>query len=82
MKIIDVGCGTSKATFGSEISDLMTFRDQNTLSLEDDLGNKKEINCNERRYVPSEIAWLLKTLGFTTIDIFGAKRGHFRETTS
>ncbi|MFC2032739.1 class I SAM-dependent methyltransferase, partial [Chloroflexota bacterium] len=24
-------------------------------------------------YVPSEISWLLKTLGYTKIEIFGAK---------
>jgi hypothetical protein len=27
--------------------------------------------------VPSEITWLLKTLGFTKIEIFGAKLGAF-----
>jgi hypothetical protein len=27
--------------------------------------------------VPSEITWLLKTLGFETIDIFGAKLGAY-----
>ncbi|MBN1283429.1 MAG: class I SAM-dependent methyltransferase [Proteobacteria bacterium] len=57
--------------------DLMTFRDHNTVVLEDDLGNKKELQCNERYYVPSEITWLLKTLGFKKIDIFGAKLGAF-----
>jgi len=57
--------------------DLMTFRDYNTAVFEDDSGNKKELKCNERYYVPSEIAWLLKTLGFKKIDIFGAKLGAF-----
>ena len=57
--------------------DLMTFREQNTISVEDDLGNKKELHCNERYYVPSEITWLLKTLEFKTVDIFGAKLGAF-----
>lgn len=57
--------------------DLMTFRDHNTVVFEDDLGNKKELKCNERYYVPSEITWLLKTLGFKKIDIFGAKLGAF-----
>jgi hypothetical protein len=27
--------------------------------------------------VPSEITWLLKTLGYTKIEIFGAKLGAF-----
>ena len=42
--------------------DLMTFRDHNTIVFEDDAGNKKELKCNERYYVPSEISWVLKTL--------------------
>ena len=57
--------------------DLMTFRDHNTVSFEDDSGNKKELKCNERYYLPSEITWLLKTLGYKKIDIFGAKLGAF-----
>ncbi len=44
--------------------DLMTFRDQSIAYVEDDLGNKKELHCNERYYVPSEITWLLKSLQF------------------
>jgi hypothetical protein len=55
----------------------MTFRDHNTTEVEDDDGNKKELECNERYYVPSEISWLLKTLGYTIIEIFGAKLGAF-----
>ena len=57
--------------------DLMAFRDHNTVVFEDDAGNKKELKCNERYYVPSEITWLLKTLRFKNIDIFGAKLGAF-----
>ncbi len=65
------------ATYGNNSFDLMTFRDHNTTYVEDDLGNKKELQCNERYYVPSEITWLLKTLHFKDIDIFGAKMGAF-----
>jgi len=57
--------------------DLETFRDHNTVVFEDDSGNKKELKCNERYYVPSEITWLLKTLGFKKTGIFGAKLGAF-----
>ena len=57
--------------------DLMTFRDHNTVVFEDDTGNKKELKCNERYYVPSEITWLLKTLEYIKIDIYGAKLGAF-----
>jgi hypothetical protein len=55
----------------------MTFRDHNTTEFEDDFGNKKILECNERYYVPSEITWLLKTLGYKKIDIMGARLGQF-----
>lgn len=58
--------------------DLMTFRDHSIVTVVDDDGQKKELRCNERYYVPSEITWMLKSLGFTKIDIFGAKLGAFR----
>jgi len=57
--------------------DLMTFRDNNTVEFEDDSGNKKTLECDERYYVPCEITWLLKSLGYTAIDIFGARLGAF-----
>lgn len=57
--------------------DLMTFREHNVTTIVDDDGHKKELHCNERYYVPSEITWMLKSLGFTSIDIFGAKLGAF-----
>lgn len=65
------------ATYRSNTFDLMTFRDHNITEIEDDLGNKKTLGCNERYYVPCEITWLLKTLGFKKIEIFGAKLGAF-----
>ena len=65
------------ATCRSNTFDLMTFRDHNIAEVEDDDGNKKELECNERYYVPSEISWLLKTLGYTKMGIFGAKLGAF-----
>jgi len=57
--------------------DLMTFREYSTTTVEDDKGTEKELQCNERYYVPSEITWLLKSLNFKTIDIFGATLGDF-----
>lgn len=65
------------ATYRSNTFDLMTFRDHNITEVEDDNGNKKKLECNERYYVPSEIAWLLKTLGYRKIEIFGAQLGAF-----
>jgi 2-polyprenyl-3-methyl-5-hydroxy-6-metoxy-1,4-benzoquinol methylase len=69
--------GEGNATYRSNTFDLMTFRDHNITEIEDDLGNRKTLECNERYYVPSEISWLLKTLGYKTIDIFGARLGQF-----
>lgn len=65
------------ATYDSKKFDLMTFRDYNITRIVDDNGVEKELECNERYYVPSEITWLLKTLGFTKIEIFGARLGAF-----
>ncbi|RZN36663.1 MAG: class I SAM-dependent methyltransferase [Methanosarcinales archaeon] len=65
------------ATYRSNTFDLMTFRDHNITTVEDDFGNKKELECDERYYAPSEITWLLKMLGFKKIDIYGAKIGAF-----
>jgi len=57
--------------------DLMTFRDVNVTTVRDDLGNTKELQCNERYYVPSEITWLLRSINFRTVDIYGATLGAF-----
>jgi 2-polyprenyl-3-methyl-5-hydroxy-6-metoxy-1,4-benzoquinol methylase len=65
------------ATYDSKNFDLMTFRDYNITKVVDDNGEEKELECNERYYVPTEITWMLKTLGFSKIDIFGAKLGAF-----
>jgi SAM-dependent methyltransferase len=65
------------ATYHSNTFDLMTFRDFNITEFEDDFGNKKRLESNERYYVPSEISWLLKSLGYKKILIFGAKLGAF-----
>lgn len=65
------------ATYKSNTFNLMTFRDLNMTEVTDDLGNKKTLEANERYYVPSEITWLLKSLGFKNIEIFGAKLGAF-----
>ncbi len=65
------------ATYESKGFDLMTFRDHNITRLEDDNGVVQELQCNERYYVPCEITWLLKTLGFSGIEIYGARLGAF-----
>lgn len=57
--------------------DLMSFREISTLEIQDDDGNSKVLECNQRYYVPSEILWLLRTLNFSNINIFGCKIGNF-----
>lgn len=76
-KFCDSTSKDGNATYRSNTFDLLTFRDHNTTEFEDDFGNKKTLECNERYYVPSEITWLLKSLGYKKIDIFGAKLGAF-----
>ncbi len=57
--------------------DVMTLRDRSVVTFENDSGESKEIECNERFYLPSEITWMLKSLGFSKVEIFGAKLGNF-----
>ena len=57
--------------------DLMTFRDKSTFEVKDDQGNLKVLECDERYYMPSEITWLLKTLNFNEINIYGCELGNF-----
>jgi len=70
------------ATYRSNTFDLMTFRDFNITELADDKGNIMSLNCNERYYVPCEITWLLKSLDFSKVEIFGARIGAFSRNDS
>ncbi|MCP5105895.1 MAG: class I SAM-dependent methyltransferase, partial [bacterium] len=57
--------------------DFLTMREYSTVETVDDSGQKKSIKCNDRYYMPSEITWLLETLNFRDIGIFGCKLGRF-----
>lgn len=76
-KFLDTEKGEGCATYRGNSFNLMTFRDHNITEIEDDSGKMMSLECNERYYVPSEITWLLKSLGFKTIDIYGAKLGAY-----
>lgn len=76
-KFLSENSQIDNATYRSNTFDLMTFRDHNITEFTDDSGNKINLECNERYYVPSEISWLLKSLGFNKIEFFGAKLGDF-----
>lgn len=71
------GTNEEGACYNSNRFDLMTMRDYNLITFTDDDGNEYELECNERYYMPSEINWLLKSLGFKKIEIFGAKLGAY-----
>lgn len=58
--------------------DLMTFRDLSENEITDDDGKAMLLKCNERYYVPSEITWQLKSLGFTVVDILGCELGAWK----
>jgi SAM-dependent methyltransferase len=76
-EFLNADLNDGNATYANSSFDLMTFRDTNITTFEDDDGNKMELHCSERYYVPSEVTWLLKSLGFKTIEIFGARLGAF-----
>ncbi|MFC1684055.1 class I SAM-dependent methyltransferase [Pseudomonadota bacterium] len=72
-----INSGAEKGQASENTFDLMTFRDHSIYETEDDSGNKLSLKCNERYYVPSEVTWLVKSLGLTKVDIYGAKLGQF-----
>ena len=75
-----VNTGSSEGASNSNSFDLMTFRDHSIYETVDDSGKQLVLHCTERYYVPSEITWLLKSLGFKEITICGAKLGAFSRT--
>ena len=66
-----------EGTSGGHSFDPMTFRMASTFQVRDDRGREKTLFCDERYYAPSEIAWLLKSLGFGTVSISGCTCGAF-----
>ncbi len=74
---IDKEKGEGNASYDDLKFDLMTFREIAEITVVDDDGNEKILQTSERWYMPTEITWLLKTLGFKQIDIYGAHLGQF-----
>jgi len=66
---------TSDSVSHDNTFDLMTFRDISVYKTTDDSGKPLTLHCSERYYVPSEITWLLKSLGFHNIGIFNSRLG-------
>ena len=63
---------TGKLTF-----DWMTLREHSVLRMKDDSGKAKVLRCNERYYMPSEISWQLRSLGFGKVEIAGCMAGEY-----
>ena len=70
-----INAGATGAQSDQNSFDLLTFRDYSTVTIVDDSGKEKTLNCNERYYAPSEITWLLKSLNFRVVDIYGCDTG-------
>lgn len=69
--------GLNETSTAGHDFDLLTFRMRSRVKTRDREKRPIEIECDERWYVPSEIAWLLKQAGFASVEIFGAKLGAF-----
>jgi SAM-dependent methyltransferase len=69
--------GLAEAASEGHDFDLMTFRMRSRLKTRDRDGRPIEVDCDERWYVPPELAWLLKQAGFVSVEIFGARLGAF-----
>ncbi len=67
-----VGTKTTDITF-----DIASLREHSVMTAVDDNGKKKKLRCSERFYMPSELSWMLKTLGFQTVDVYGCTIGRF-----
>jgi len=67
-----VGTKNSNHTF-----DFLTLRNRSVVEAADDAGHIRTLQCNERYYMPSEISWMLTTLKFSTVEIFGCRAGNF-----
>jgi 2-polyprenyl-3-methyl-5-hydroxy-6-metoxy-1,4-benzoquinol methylase len=72
-----INAGSPGGITSGNTFNLMTFRDYSTYEIPDDDGNMRVLHCNERYYVPSEITWMLKSLGFKEVNIYASKLGAF-----
>ena len=57
--------------------DLMTFREHAEMIFEDDDNQEFSVTSSERYYTPIEMQWLLRTAGFTGVEIFGCTLGAY-----
>ncbi|TAJ12269.1 class I SAM-dependent methyltransferase [Marinilabiliaceae bacterium JC017] len=67
----------SGANYSLLTFDWVTFREHSNVEMTDDDGQSFFLNTNERYYAPSEITWMLKSLGLDEVEIFGGEVGNF-----
>ena len=56
---------------------LSTFRESCKLESIDDNGNIRELKCNQRYYVPSELRYIMTNIGFSVIDFYNSELGNY-----
>lgn len=56
---------------------LSTFRESCKLESIDDNGNIRELDCNQRYYVPSELRYIMTHIGFRVIDFYNSELGDY-----
>ena len=71
---------TVEGTSSGHVFNTMTLRDSSTFEVTDDDGQVLALQCNERYYMPSEIIWMMKSIDFSNIEIFGCQVGNFSRT--
>jgi 2-polyprenyl-3-methyl-5-hydroxy-6-metoxy-1,4-benzoquinol methylase len=69
----------TEGTSSGNSFDTTTLRDISTFEVADDSGTRRRMQCNERYYMPSEISWILKSLGFEQPGIYGCRTGNFNK---
>lgn len=63
--------------FKNHSFNILTLRDKNSFEIPDDDGKIRQLHCNERYYMPSEIMWMLKSLQMKNIEIWGCQTGNY-----
>jgi len=58
-----------------ESFDPVNMREDFELEFEDDSGRKNKLKGQQRFYLPSEISWRLKSLGFSRVEFLGSYQG-------
>ena len=61
--------------------DLLTFRESCKLESIDDYGNIRELDCNQRYYAPTELRYIMTSIGFNVIGIYNSELGNYSRDT-